>query len=101
MELEVRETQGLFKMMDNGDGIISADEFVSGVLRLKGDAKSSDLQALYHDNKAISRELSPALHEKTRDIADHLNHRFSKLEHHVEATVKAHIVRQPGAAELS
>jgi voltage-gated sodium channel len=43
LDLEVQHCEGLFSLMDDGDGKISCKEFMQGVRRLKGTAKSVDL----------------------------------------------------------
>jgi len=43
LELEVNEAEALFRMLDSGRGQVSLDEFVAGVMRLKGQARSMDL----------------------------------------------------------
>merc|ERR1719379_602203 len=53
LELEVNEVTGLFRLLDNGDGTISFDEFVSGVMRMRGGAKAVDLVTLLYENKKI------------------------------------------------
>jgi len=41
--IEPRDLEDLFDLMDDGDGMISMDEFITGVNRMKGQAKSIDL----------------------------------------------------------
>merc|ERR1712038_2229406 len=43
MDMEVGDAERLFLLIDNGDGLISADELIAGVSRLKGSARSIDL----------------------------------------------------------
>merc|ERR1712151_48339 len=57
MGLDVREAEGLFSLLDDGDGLISFDEFISGVLRLRGGAKTLDLATLLLENKKIHMKL--------------------------------------------
>merc|ERR1719197_600483 len=58
LELEVNEITGLFELLDDGDGRISFEEFLSGVLRLRGGAKSVDLVTLLYENKKIVGHLN-------------------------------------------
>lgn len=51
--LEVTEVSSLFMLMDDGDGKICFEEFISGVMRLRGQAKTIDLATLLHENKRI------------------------------------------------
>jgi len=43
LDIEPRDLEDLFDLMDDGDGMISMDEFITGVNRMKGQAKSIDL----------------------------------------------------------
>jgi len=47
LEIETRDLWGLFKMLDNGDGEISLEEFEAGTQRIKGMAKSFDLAQVH------------------------------------------------------
>merc|ERR1712118_212968 len=38
--LEMHEIKGLFTVLDDGDGVISYQEFVGGCMRLKGNARA-------------------------------------------------------------
>eukprot|EP00404_Azadinium_spinosum_P026029 CAMPEP_0180672918 /NCGR_PEP_ID=MMETSP1037_2-20121125/65406_1 /TAXON_ID=632150 /ORGANISM="Azadinium spinosum, Strain 3D9" /LENGTH=240 /DNA_ID=CAMNT_0022702129 /DNA_START=61 /DNA_END=780 /DNA_ORIENTATION=- len=49
MELEVRDAEVLFDLVDDGDHRISAEELVHGFARLKGNARSLDLAILLHE----------------------------------------------------
>lgn len=57
LELEVREVDGLFQLLDNGDGLISFEEFLSGVMRLRGGAKTVDLVTLLYENKKLAGQI--------------------------------------------
>jgi len=57
LELEVSEVRGLFWLLDDGDGYLSFEEFMSGVLRLRGAARNVDLITLLYENKKIHLEL--------------------------------------------
>jgi len=54
LELEVDEVEELFKMLDDGDGFMSFHEFLDGIKRLKGGAKSIDVIHLLADTKKIA-----------------------------------------------
>lgn len=43
LDLDIEQCEGMFSLLDGGDGKISFQEFVRGVQRLKGGAKSVDL----------------------------------------------------------
>jgi len=53
LEFEIHEVESMFTLLDDGDGRVSFDEFLGGVIRLKGQARSQDVLALLHDNKKI------------------------------------------------
>merc|ERR1719375_1075339 len=57
LEMEVNEISGLFVFLDNGDGNISFDEFITGVMRLRGGAKGVDLVTLLYENKKMLDQL--------------------------------------------
>ena len=46
LELEVHDAEALFRLLDEGDGEVTFQEFIKGVMRLKGQARSIDLIAL-------------------------------------------------------
>merc|ERR1719498_2110429 len=48
LDLDIEQCEGMFYLLDNGDGKISFQEFVQGVHRLKGPAKSVDLVTVSH-----------------------------------------------------
>mmetsp|Transcript_43001 Transcript_43001/g.100163 ORF Transcript_43001/g.100163 Transcript_43001/m.100163 type:complete len:627 (-) Transcript_43001:107-1987(-) len=43
LEIETNDLVGLFKMLDDGDGEISLEEFEAGIMKIKGVARSFDL----------------------------------------------------------
>lgn len=57
LELEVHETYALFNLIDDGDGEISCDEFLQGVVRLKGQARCVDVVAILRDVSRIHSRL--------------------------------------------
>merc|ERR1712151_1466131 len=46
MDLDAGDATMLFELLDNGDGMLTFDEIVSGVSRLQGKARSIDLAAM-------------------------------------------------------
>merc|ERR1712232_1335168 len=53
------EANGLFELLDDDDsGEVDVDEFVSGILRLKGAAKAVDMATLLYENKKIFRKIN-------------------------------------------
>jgi len=67
LDLEVSEISALFSILDDGDGQISYNEFIQGVMRLKGQARSMDVIAMMRDIKKV---------------IDHLKHIEGLVEHH-------------------
>jgi hypothetical protein len=64
LDLEVHETEALFQLLDDGDGEITHDEFIRGIWRLKGQARSVDLIKVQIDSErmlAILDQVSDAL----------------------------------------
>lgn len=53
LELEISEVKALFHMLDDGDGSIDYQEFLDGVIRLKGQARSMDVIAVMADCRKI------------------------------------------------
>jgi len=58
LEMDPHEAHGLFALIDDGDGNISFEEFLSGTLRLKGSAKSVDVIALLYENQKTAKKLN-------------------------------------------
>ena len=56
MDLSVGDAETLFRLLDDGDGTLTADELGDGVARLKGAATSMDFTPL----AARSRNGAPA-----------------------------------------
>jgi hypothetical protein len=48
LELEVHDAMALFEILDDGDDMITYDEFTKGVMRLKGQARTMDIVCLMH-----------------------------------------------------
>lgn len=74
MELDASDADKLFRLLDDGDGLLSADELVQGVARLKGHARSIDLFALTYEQKILQRTLNEGL-EIFSDLASKLGMR--------------------------
>mmetsp|Transcript_22323 Transcript_22323/g.49397 ORF Transcript_22323/g.49397 Transcript_22323/m.49397 type:complete len:664 (+) Transcript_22323:93-2084(+) len=53
--LEIHEVSGLYDLLDDGDGRITYEEFVNGIIILKGQARSQDVIAILHDSRKILR----------------------------------------------
>lgn len=58
LEIDGKEARHLFSMLDDGDHVISVDEFVTGAVRLKGHARSQDVIAIMHDCTKMMNKLT-------------------------------------------
>lgn len=45
--------KALFELLDDGDGVVSYQEFSNNVVRLKGTARSQDVVAILHESKKL------------------------------------------------
>merc|ERR1719469_1384804 len=61
MELEVADVDTLFSLLDDGDGRLTAEELVVGVMRLKGSARNLGLVTMIRDVGELKRTLSQLL----------------------------------------
>jgi len=58
MGLELSDVEKLFQLIDDdGSGDISIDEFLSGCLKLRGEARSFDVHSVLRETKRIERQL--------------------------------------------
>merc|ERR1712232_663338 len=60
MDMESGDAERLFVLIDNGDGLISADELIAGVARLKGGARSIDLAMIINELRSIHNAMLAA-----------------------------------------
>jgi len=59
LQIDVEDAWSLFKLLDtSGDGEIDVDEFVTGCLKLRGQARSVDLALLQHQVKWLTQRFS-------------------------------------------
>ncbi|CAK8998021.1 unnamed protein product [Durusdinium trenchii] len=58
LELDIVESHALFKMLDNGDGVITHGEFVDGMLRCKGPARAMEQVAMRAELRQMDHKLS-------------------------------------------
>jgi len=55
LDLEIHEVTELFHLLDNdGDELVSLDEFIGGALRLKGHARATDSIAIMHHQTKLT-----------------------------------------------
>merc|ERR1740139_1134225 len=55
--LEVHEAKSIFRLLDDGDGCITVDDFMKGITRLKGQSRSVDVIAIQHDVDRLRHDL--------------------------------------------
>eukprot|EP00929_Paragymnodinium_shiwhaense_P023407 TRINITY_DN14653_c0_g2_i2.p1 TRINITY_DN14653_c0_g2~~TRINITY_DN14653_c0_g2_i2.p1 ORF type:complete len:521 (+),score=109.85 TRINITY_DN14653_c0_g2_i2:866-2428(+) len=56
--LEMHEIFSLFSVLDDGDGVISYEEFIGGCMRLKGNARAIDTVLLMHEQFKLNDAIS-------------------------------------------
>jgi len=66
LDLDAHQCVNLFELLDDGDGKVSLREFIAGVHRLKGPARSVDLVSMGHQQMEISKEARNAQVEVLR-----------------------------------
>eukprot|EP00415_Alexandrium_ostenfeldii_P003924 UN3924 len=57
MDLEVRDVEELFQMMDDGSGLVDRDRFITSILSMRGHAKSSSQTRMMALVKSIHTKL--------------------------------------------
>lgn len=61
LEVDVHEGAALFHILDNGDGEVTREEFIDGILRCKGPARAIDQVAMQADLTHLHDKLSDIL----------------------------------------
>jgi len=61
MDLDVREGQTLFHLIDNGDGEVTLEEFIDGIMRCKGPARAIDQVAMQAEFRQLDNKVTKAL----------------------------------------
>lgn len=57
LEIDVSDLELLFRMLDDGDGEIRADEFIKGIGKCHGEARSLDLQVMSREIDKVNSKL--------------------------------------------
>jgi len=57
LEVRPHEVNGLFRLIDDGDGLISCQELITGVVRLRGGAKHVDVVSLLYEMKKLAMQV--------------------------------------------
>lgn len=69
LDLDVHEGAALFHLLDNGDGEVTLDEFIDGIMRCKGPARAIDQVAMHADLKQLDLKLARlARHLRDSDV---------------------------------
>ncbi|CAJ1390979.1 unnamed protein product [Effrenium voratum] len=58
LEIDVQEASTLFHLLDNGDGEVTLEEFIDGIMRCKGPARAIDTVALHADLRQVDAKLA-------------------------------------------
>mmetsp|Transcript_3811 Transcript_3811/g.11062 ORF Transcript_3811/g.11062 Transcript_3811/m.11062 type:complete len:130 (+) Transcript_3811:2-391(+) len=69
LDLKIVEACDLFTMLDDGDGKVNREEFCTGVMRLKGQARSADMISVMRDCRAIMRKCN-ALEQRVVELSN-------------------------------
>jgi len=57
LEIDPDDVEELWALIDDGDGLITAQEFVKGAMRMKGDAKGLDMVGLINKMKKVEKHI--------------------------------------------
>ncbi|OLP99553.1 Two pore calcium channel protein 1B [Symbiodinium microadriaticum] len=85
LDVDVTEGHALFHMIDNGDGQVTLDEFIDGILRCRGPARALDQVAMRADLKNLDSKLSQLVESVTgtkvpRKSTVNFAHNFRSME---------------------
>jgi len=58
LDIEAGDLEGLFKLLDTGDGMVSVEEFLMGAARVRGLAKSIDMAQLISSMTRLERAVT-------------------------------------------
>mmetsp|Transcript_112013 Transcript_112013/g.267210 ORF Transcript_112013/g.267210 Transcript_112013/m.267210 type:complete len:632 (+) Transcript_112013:40-1935(+) len=73
LDVDVHEGTALFELLACGDGQVTMDEFINGILRCKGPARAIDQVALQADIRMLDAKISTLVQQL--DQMDHTEHR--------------------------
>jgi len=85
LDINVQDLEGLFDLLDSGDGYISVDEFLTGAQRLQGDAKNIDMAHLMVTTSRLDRNVQQ-LRENSlaEELMPKLGPRLDQLERNIK-----------------
>eukprot|EP00439_Symbiodinium_sp_Y106_P005500 s1438_g1.t1 len=58
LDLDVHEGTALFHILDNGDGEVTREEFIDGILRCKGPARAIDQLVMHAEMKQLESKIA-------------------------------------------
>ncbi|CAK9066434.1 unnamed protein product [Durusdinium trenchii] len=88
LEIETGDLEGLFRLLDDGDGEISLEEFEAGVMKLKGFARAFDLNKLQRQVRKMNAKMDLLIHN-------------SGLSHFRNDKPKGRAMSSPGCSETT
>lgn len=81
MGVEVDDAWSMFKLIDADEsGSIDVDEFVNGVIRLQGNAKSVDMQTMLDSQRWMARRLANFMGEMEAQLVQRFSRTLSRIE---------------------
>eukprot|EP00930_Biecheleria_cincta_P004599 TRINITY_DN105513_c0_g1_i1.p1 TRINITY_DN105513_c0_g1~~TRINITY_DN105513_c0_g1_i1.p1 ORF type:complete len:358 (+),score=55.03 TRINITY_DN105513_c0_g1_i1:1-1074(+) len=82
LDLEVHQGTALFHLLDDGDGEITYQEFIDGILRFKGPARSIDLIAMQLDCKQMHKDIRSLMAglEESKVVHQGKLHRHARMQ---------------------
>lgn len=93
LEITAFDARSMFKLLDHdGSGLISIEEFCDGCLRLKGEAKSFDIQCLIFENQRLitkTTALMGHLEQSLMDLQDTMTAGTASINKTVRRTFKS------------
>jgi len=100
LELDVSQARSLFELLDrDGSDEVSLDEFLAGCMRLKGQAKSIDVNILLHENRRLFQKLTDFIQKASGDPAlSRSRHRHGSERH---ATASAREAKRPTETQVA
>ncbi|CAK9060068.1 Voltage-dependent T-type calcium channel subunit alpha-1I (CaVT.3) (Voltage-gated calcium channel subunit alpha Cav3.3) [Durusdinium trenchii] len=67
LEIDVHEGTALFHLLDNGDGEVTLEEFIDGIMRCKGQARAIDQVALHAEMKQLDSKINKLIEALNRE----------------------------------
>merc|ERR1712066_811912 len=75
MQISSKDAEQLFKALDDGDGEVTMQEFVTGVSRLKGEATAVDAMSLMASISRVGRDVA-----YVKNMLSKLDHRALRIQ---------------------